>query len=90
MRIRRITIATAVLAAIAGAVIGGVAPASATSSFAATDSGTGPTRFAAELKARQTLNGDYSPCSNIVVIAEGQNPDGTWWAEVGGNCTGLH
>lgn len=87
MRIRRITIATAVLAAVASAVIGGVGTASATSSFAARDTGTGSTQRAAELNARQTLNADYGPCSNIMVVAESQNSDGTWWAEVGGNCT---
>jgi hypothetical protein len=92
MRMRRSTLTAAVLIAVATS-IGGAAAASAAvhpATFAATDEGFGATPAAAQQNARNTLNGDYGPCKNIVLIDDGQLSNGTWWAEVGGNCTAFH
>ncbi len=92
MRMRRITIVAAVLMGVAASV-GGVTSASATiqpAKFAARDEGFGATLALAEQNARQTIQGDYGPCTNVIVYADGQNSSGTWWADVSGECTAFH
>jgi len=93
MRMRRITIVAAVLTGIAASVGGMTTSASATvqpAKFAATDDGFGPTLVLAEQNARQTIQGDYGPCTNVTVYADGQNSSGTWWADVSGECSFFH
>jgi GTPase len=92
MRIRRMMVA-AIIVGVAASVGGVDASASATvkpASFGATDDGEGATLALADQNARQTIEGDYGPCSNITVYAYGQNSDGTWWADVSGECSYVH
>jgi hypothetical protein len=89
---RRITLLAATLIAVATS-FGAVAAASAAvapATFVARDDGYGPTLSAAQSAARTQLLADYGPCSGIVLIADGQLSNGTWWAQVGGNCQYFH
>jgi hypothetical protein len=72
--------------------LGGAVASAATrpATFPAHETATGATLAAAQSAARQQLNGDFGPCSGFVLIADGQNANGTWWAEVGANCTAFH
>jgi hypothetical protein len=91
MRIRRIAVLVATLITV-GASFGG-AVASATvqpATFVGRDTGSGPTLSAAEFAAREQLNADYGPCSGIVLVSDSQLANGTWTAEVAGNCTAFH
>ena len=92
MRMRRITLLTATLIAAATS-FGTVTAASASvapATFVARDDGYGATLSAAEFAAREQLLADYGPCSGIVLITDSQLSNGTWWAEVGGNCEYFH
>ena len=93
MRIRRITVVAVVLMGVAASVGGMVTSASATvqpAKFAARDEGFGATLALAEQNARETIQGDYGPCTNVIVYADGQNSSGTWWADVSGECSFFH
>ena len=50
--------------------------------------GYGPTLAAAQQNARKTLQGDEGPCTGVFTYADGQLADGTWWADVSGECAG--
>ena len=92
MRMRRITLLAATLVAVATS-FGTVAAASAAvapATFVARDDGYGATLSDAQFAAREQLLVDYGPCSGIVLIADSQFSNGTWWAEVGGNCEYFH
>lgn len=58
--------------------------------FQGEDTGTGPTAQAAQHAATLALHGDFSGCTNIGLVYDTQNPDGTWTAEVAGTCTGYN
>ncbi len=93
MRIRRITALAAILISVATSLGGAVGTASAAvrpATFVARDDGYGATLSAAEFAAREQLLADYGPCSGIVLISDSQLSNGTWWAEVGGNCEYFH
>jgi hypothetical protein len=90
---RRITIVAAVLMGVAASVGGVATSASATiqpAKFAARDEGFGATLVLAEQNARQTIQGDYGPCTNVTIYADGQFSNGTWWADVSGECSFFH
>ncbi|HEX6523988.1 MAG TPA: hypothetical protein VF070_28905 [Streptosporangiaceae bacterium] len=57
-------------------------------SFAAYETGYGPTEQAAEQAADFQMAGDYYGCSGSSLVSDGQEADGTWWAEVTADCTG--
>lgn len=67
-----------------------VASATTPATFPAHETANGATLAAAQSTARSELNGDYGPCSGFFLIADGQNADGSWWAEVGATCTAFH
>jgi hypothetical protein len=91
MGIRRITVLVATLVAVVTSLGGAVASATVRpATFPAQDYGNGSTLSAAEFAARRQLNADYGPCSGFVLISDGQLGDGTWWAQVGANCTAFH
>jgi hypothetical protein len=86
MTIQRATLVAAVLGAFAISVgVAGTATA-ATTTFVARDDGTGATLSEATFAARRQLLADYGPCSNIVLVSDHQLSNGTWWAQVAGNC----
>jgi hypothetical protein len=93
MSIRRSTLIAAVLIGVAASVGGAVTPALATvhpAKFAARDEGFGPTLAAAEQNAKSTIQGDYGPCTGVIITSYGQSSNGMWWADVSGNCTAFH
>jgi hypothetical protein len=91
MTIRRIAVLLATLVAVTTAFGGAVASATTRpATFPAHETANGATLAAAQSAARQQLNGDFGPCSGFVLITDGQNADGTWWAEVGATCTAFH
>jgi hypothetical protein len=87
---RRITLLAATLIALATSLGAAAAASAAPAAFAAKDDGYGPTLAAAQLAARHQLVADFGPCTNIVVFADGQLSDGTWWAEAAGACQSFH
>jgi len=90
MRMRRITLIAATLIAVTTS-FGAVTTASAApATFVARDDGYGATLSAAQFAAHEQLLADYGPCSNIVLVADSQLSNGTWWAEVAGNCEYFH
>ncbi len=90
MRIRRITVLAAILISVATSLVGTASAAVRPATFVARDDGYGATLSAAEFAAREQLLADYGPCSGIVLITDSQLSNGTWWAEVGGNCEYFH
>ena len=90
MNARRLTTPAAALV-MAAALIGGTASAAAGSvTLIGTGWGTGATLTAAQSAANRDLIGSYSGCKAPFVLADsGQNPDGTWFAQVKANCTGI-
>jgi hypothetical protein len=86
MRASRI-VAIAVAALIAVPLTGVTA---ASASFAARDDGYGPTLAAAEQNARLTIQGDYGPCKYLDIYDYGQLADGTWWADISGECSNYN
>ena len=86
MRVSRI-VAIGVAALIA-VLLTGVTGAYA--SFGATDEGYGATLAAAEHNAKLTIQGDYGPCTDLDIYAYGQGADGTWWADISGECSSYN
>jgi hypothetical protein len=88
MNARRFIMPAAAL--VAAATLTGLTATTAGATIIGHGFGTGPTLNVADNAARNQLNGDYFGCKlPILVIGSGQNADGTWWEEVGANCTGL-
>jgi|HubBroStandDraft_2_1064218.scaffolds.fasta_scaffold1534054_1 hypothetical protein len=77
-----------VVAALSAMLLTGVIVAHA--SFGATDEGYGATLAAAEQNARITIQGDYGPCKDLDIYADGQLADGTWWADISGECSNYN
>jgi hypothetical protein len=92
MRASRITVLA--VAALSATPLAGVFTASAASALPASvgysAEGYGPTLAAAQQNARKTLQGDEGPCTGVITYADGQLSDGTWWADVAGDCAGPH
>lgn len=81
----------AALAAVVTSLSGAVAAATVQpATFVGRDTGYGPTLPAARAAATEQLQADYGPCSGVELIADSQLANGTWWAEVAGNCTAYH
>ena len=62
----------------------------ANASFSASFEGYGPTLAAAEQNAKFLLQGTDGPCKNVVYYDYGQLPDGTWFADISGDCGGFN
>ena len=91
MRIRRIALLAAAVAAVVTSLTGVAASATVhPATFVARDDGYGATLALAKGAATRQLNADYGPCSGVVLIDDSQQSSGTWWAEVAGNCTAFH
>lgn len=58
--------------------------------FGATAQGVGATLADAEHSAHTIIEGDYGPCTQLVIYAYGQFADGTWWADISGQCTRVN
>jgi hypothetical protein len=90
MNARRLITPTAAVV-MAAALTGGTASVAAGSvALIGTGSGTGATLAAAQNAANHDLIGSYSGCkAPFVLVDSGQDPGGTWFAEVKANCTGI-
>lgn len=90
MNMRRLIVPAAALV-MAGALAGGTASVAAGSvTLVGTGWGTGSTLSAAQTAANHDLISSYSGCKGpFVLVDSGQNADGTWFAEVKANCTGI-
>lgn len=55
-----------------------------------TEYGYGATLTAAEQNARSQMYGDYYGCTVPILVADGQQTDGSWWAEEKANCKGYN
>jgi len=94
--LRRITTLAATALIATASFTGGATAASASAAHkirpaetGASDSGTGPTLAAAKVNARINLNVDNGGgCLDLIYYADGQYSDGTWWADVSGECNG--
>ncbi len=89
MRVTRITV-LAVAALIATPLTGVFTASTGSVSMGYSAEGTGPTLAAAQQNARKILQGDAGPCTGVFTYADGQGSDGTWWADVSGECAGPH
>jgi hypothetical protein len=101
--IRPLRHVTALAALAAAFTLGGAVTASAAQAGAArpgierpatitgTETGYGATLSAAQFNANQQMNGDYYGCRMpYTLIADGQEADGSWWAEVQATCRGYN
>ena len=65
-------------------------PAAGSVTLIGTGLGIGSTLTAAQSAANHDLLGSYSGCkAPFVLVDSGKNPDGTWFAKVEANCTGI-
>jgi hypothetical protein len=94
--LRRTALAGAGLIAAASFTGGMTATASAATqsvrpyTFVAYETGYGSTEAIAQRNAGTEMLEDYSGCSvPYVLVGDGQEASGTWWATVGSNCTGV-
>ena len=73
----------------AGAAALTVTLASPALAFGATATGSGSSSSAAASDARLNLISNYVGCGNITLIYDNYVGNGTWSAEVWGNCSGI-